>query len=86
MNTPPPGVSTVTVNEEQRAQEFKEALKAFLSQYDQGTYKVEIETEDHYSGFPECGQDIRMEVRLPAHYEEGKELPWTTVDLGKCFP
>lgn len=85
LNERPQRVSTPPVNEEQRAEEFKEALRAFLSLYDRGTYKVEIEAEDHYSGYPECGQDIRMQVYLPGLYGE-VEIPSVTVDLGKVFP
>ena len=75
-------MSTLTVNEEQRAQEFKEALKAFLAQYDHGTTKVQIEIEEDRRGIPS------MELYLPTVWnEEGVELrPGTTVNLGRYFP
>ncbi len=37
--------------------EFAKDLKALLVKYN-----VEIEAQDHWEGYPECGQDVRMTV------------------------
>jgi len=70
------------VNEEQRAEEFKDALKAFLAQYDHGTTKVQIEIEEDRRGIPS------MELYRPTVCnEEGVELrPGVIVNLGRYFP
>jgi hypothetical protein len=31
---------------------------------------AEIEAEDHYPGYAECGEDIRMTVHVPGLYDE----------------
>lgn len=45
---------------------------------------AEIEAEDHYPGYPECGEDIRMTVDIPALYDEHGNIvrEWCEVDLG----
>lgn len=40
-------------------QEFITKLKGLLKEYG-----AEIECEDHYDGYPECGQDLRMTVTI----------------------
>jgi len=44
--------------------EFRADLQALLKKWG-----AEIEAEDHYPGYPECGEDIRMEVHIPGKYE-----------------
>ena len=38
---------------------FKKELAELLRKYN-----ANIEAKDHYQGYPECGEDIRMEVWL----------------------
>lgn len=77
---------------------FRAELAALLARYDgepilhQGVplhNPATLEAEDHYPGYAECGEDVRMTVSIPsivdpATYEiirEGMEI-----DLGKYFP
>lgn len=77
---------------------FRAELAALLARYDgepilyQGATlhnPATLEAEDHYPGYAECGEDVRMTVSIPsivdpATYEiirEGMEI-----DLGKYFP
>jgi hypothetical protein len=39
---------------------FLEELAALLKKYN-----AEIEADDHYQGYPECGQDIRITIDFP---------------------
>ena len=50
---------------------------------------TEFSAEDHYMGYPECGEDIRMEVTIPAVWDENNDMvrDYTVIDLGKViFP
>lgn len=49
---------------EQVAEAFKADLAALLARYD-----AELSAADHYPGWPECGEDIRMTVDIPAIYD-----------------
>lgn len=33
------------------------------------TYGATLEAEDHWTGYPECGEDVRMTVDIPAIYD-----------------
>jgi len=70
------------VNEEQRAEEFKEALRIFLSQYNEGSTGVMIEVEEDRRG------RLSMEVYLPTVWGDNDEVlkPGVTVNLGTFFP
>lgn len=37
-------------------------------------WNAEIEAEDHYPGYAECGEDVRMTARLDGLYNERGEL------------
>lgn len=65
---------------DQLTKEFTAELHALLAKYG-----AEIDAEDHYSGYPECGSDVRMTVTIPAiHDANGETLrEWTEIDLGK---
>ena len=52
--------------------EFLEKLKALFSEYN-----AELECDDEFSGFPECGEDLHMRVFIVG--EEGN------IDLGQYF-
>lgn len=57
---------------------FLSDLKALLKKYN-----AEITCADHYQGYPECGEDVRMTVEIPSKYDEsGNTLrEWTEIDL-----
>lgn len=44
--------------------QFLAELRALLSKYG-----AELEAEDHYPGFAECGSDSRMTVTVPSKYD-----------------
>lgn len=58
---------------------FRDELMALLEKYD-----AELEASDHWQGYPECGEDVRMIVTVPAIYDENNETrrEWTEIDLG----
>jgi hypothetical protein len=61
-----------------------EFLAKLQSLFDE--YGAEIEAKDHYMGYPECGEDIRMIIDIPGIYEDGEEIrPWTEIDIGTYF-
>ena len=62
-------------------EQFISELKALLAKWD-----AEIVAEDHFSGYAECGEDVRMTVTIPAIYdkESGEYIrEWTEIDLGR---
>ena len=69
----------MTVKETEVAASFRAELQALLDKYN-----ATLEAKDHYQGYPECGEDIRMIVDIPAIYDEGGEMVRedTEVDLG----
>jgi hypothetical protein len=57
---------------------FLSDLKALLKKYN-----AEITCADHYQGYPECGEDVRMTVEIPSKYDSGELIQeWTEIDLG----
>jgi hypothetical protein len=62
------------------AESFKKDLRELLAKYD-----AEMEADDHYRGYPECGEDIRITVTIPSIYDHKGDTirPWTEVDLGR---
>lgn len=64
---------------EQVEQEFRRDLQKLLNKY-----KAEINAEDHYRGYPECGEDIRIEVNIQSIYDENGEClqEYTYFDIG----
>ena len=56
---------------------FLSDLKALLKKYN-----AEITCADHYQGYPECGEDVRMTVDIPSIYNQGEVIrEWTEIDL-----
>lgn len=59
---------------------FRADLQSLLNRYG-----AELEAKDHYQGYPECGQDIRMTVTIRATYDGDRDLvieEWTEINLG----
>lgn len=73
---------------EQVTEEFTRKLKSLLAEYDDpndpGAWKASIEARDHWQGYAECGQDIRITVTIPAIWDkDGNSIrEWTEIDLG----
>ena len=61
-------------------QDFRNELQDLLNKYG-----AEFEAEDHYPGYPECGEDIRITVWIHAIYDsEGNCIREATeIDLGR---
>lgn len=59
--------------------EFRKELQNLLNRYG-----AELEASDHWEGYAECGQDIRMIVDIPAKYDEDHNCiqEYVTIDLG----
>jgi hypothetical protein len=61
---------------------FRADLAALLAKYG-----AELDAKDHFQGYAECGEDVRMTVTVPAVYSADNELvrEWTEIDLGRYF-
>lgn len=58
--------------------DFLGELKALLKKY-----KAELSAKDHWTGYAECGQDVRMTVDFDGIYGELEVIrPHTELDLG----
>lgn len=63
---------------EEIAAEFVGRLKSLLSEYE-----AEIYAEDCFSGYAECGEDIRIKVNVPSLHDNGVQTrSWMEIDLG----
>jgi len=67
---------------EQVTTEFLAELKNLLTKYD-----ATIDAEDHFQGYPECGEDVKMTVTIPSKYAFNSDMlqEWTEIDLGRHF-
>jgi hypothetical protein len=67
------------LTEKQVTEEFTRELKELLAKYG-----ADIEASDHYEGYPECGEDIRITVEIPSIYTTDNEMirEYTTIDFG----
>ncbi len=58
--------------------EFRADLQAVLDKHG-----AELEAADHYQGYSECGEDVRMVAHIAAFYDQGELVSeGTEVDLG----
>lgn len=64
---------------EQVENEFRAELQALINKYG-----AEIEVRDHYQGYSECGEDIRMMVTIPTIYDSDGyvQQDYTEFNLG----
>lgn len=67
--------------------QFRKELSELLHKYDgNNRYKAELSCEDHYPGYAESGEDVRMTVSIPAIYEDGETIrERVEIDLGNLF-
>lgn len=71
-------VDILTQTKEDVELSFRADLKALLAKYN-----ADIEASDHYSGYPECGEDIKMIVNIPSLYDGNEQIrEYTEIDLG----
>lgn len=65
----------------------KEAQEAFTAEFQAllDSWGAEMEAGDHYEGYAECGEDIRVEITIPAIYDGNgrEEREWCCFDLGR---
>jgi len=73
-------LATIVMTTDKVTAQFKAELHALLKKWD-----AELSTEDHWKGFAECGEDVRMTVHIPAIYDGNGETirPGTEIDLGR---
>ena len=66
----------------QVAEEFMAELRGLLNKWD-----AEISAEDHFKGYPECGEDVRITITIPSKYDENGEYTreWTEIDIGNLY-
>ena len=64
---------------DQITQAFKAELQALLDKYG-----AELSARDTWEGYPECGEDVRMQVDVPAIYDADHNClrEYTEIDLG----
>ena len=67
---------------EQVAAEFKADLQTLLDKF-----CAELTAKDHWRGYQECGEDVRMTVTVPAIYDADHNClrEFTEIDLGSYF-
>ena len=67
------------IDKKQAEQAFRKDLAELLKKH-----HATIETDDHHSGYAECGRDIRVEVNILASYDkDGNTLrEWAEFDIG----
>ena len=63
-----------------REQLFKQELAALCRKYN-----CYIEAKDHWTGYSECGQDVRMTVEFDGDYSVDPPIPYADLDLGTYF-
>jgi len=70
------------ITKEQITKEFTAELQALLNKWN-----AELDASDHYQGWPECGEDIRMIVTIPGSWDKDGNTTqeWTEVDLGNSM-
>ena len=64
---------------EQVEQAFRADLQALLDKYG-----AELSAKDHWTGYAECGEDVRMTVEVPAIYDADHNCAreYTEIELG----
>jgi|688.fasta_scaffold1480791_2 hypothetical protein len=66
------------MTKEQVEIEFKAKLKALLREYD-----AEISASDHWLGYAECGEDVRITCMVGGIYKDGVVVrEYTEIDFG----
>ena len=63
-----------------RTDQFKIELAALCKKY-----RCFIIADDHYLGYPEYGEDVRMTVEFEDDYTADPPLPYEDLDLGQWF-
>lgn len=59
---------------------FTAELRALLARWG-----ADIEAADHYPGYPECGEDVRMTATIKGSFDADGNVTreWTEIDLGR---
>lgn len=59
--------------------DFRNELVSLLNKY-----KAELEASDHFQGYAECGEDIRMIVTIPGIWSSDGDVlrEYTEINLG----
>lgn len=67
------------VTTEQVTRRFRAELQYLLDKWG-----AELSAKDHWDGYPECGEDVRMTVTVPGIYDTEHNClrEFTEIDLG----
>ena len=57
--------------------EFRAKFNALLLEYG-----ATMEADDHYDGYPECGQDIQVIITIPSIFDGESQREFCKFDLG----
>lgn len=70
--------------EEQVKEEFLTKLKALLAEFGEGT---ELEADDYYTGYSECGRDVHMTLSTQNKWDEdGNQIQeFYEIDIGSLI-
>lgn len=70
------------MTKEEITNRFKAEFKDLLAKYG-----ADIEAADHWSGYAECGEDVRITVNIPGKYDsEGNVIQERVeIDFGNHF-
>ena len=73
-------MTNTTQTTEQVSEAFRAEFQALLDKYG-----ATVDASDHFSGYPECGEDIYIEVTIPSIYDDqgNKVRPFTEINLGR---
>lgn len=74
------------MSEEEQKQQLTDAFLSELRELMKRHGVTEIIADDHWTGYPECGQDIRITATIDSIWE-GTDLkrPYIEINLGKGF-
>lgn len=72
----------MTIKSEYIKQEFIRELRSLFDRYN-----AEITAKDYYSGYAECGENIKMVVDIPAFWDKDGNLiqEGAEIDMGSWF-
>ena len=71
------------ITSEQVEESFRDELLQLLSKWG-----ATVEADDHFDGWPECGQNIKIIVDIPSVYDDDGNCirEYTEINLGKYLP
>lgn len=73
---------SVMITKDEITATFKSDLRQLLLKYD-----ATLESDNHYHGYPGCGENVRMTVIIPNQLTKDGDVirEYAEIDLGKYF-